>query len=77
MFQQFFALFLVAFAVVSQAAYTADEITSLPGWLGALPSQQYSGYLTVGDTNLHYWLVTSESNAATDPVVVWFNGGGI
>lgn len=77
MFQRLFALLLLTFAVVSKAAYTADEITSLPGWLGALPSQQYSGYLNVGNTYLHYWLVTSESSPSTDPVVVWFNGGTI
>ena len=30
-------------------AIPADLITSLPGWEGALPSTQYSGYLPVKD----------------------------
>jgi hypothetical protein len=36
-------------------AYAPDEITSLPGWDGSLPSKQYSGYLNVSDSHLHYW----------------------
>ena len=28
----------------------ADEVTSLPGWEGRLPSKHYSGYLDVGLT---------------------------
>ena len=31
------------------AAVAADKITSLPGWDGALPSPQYSGYLDAGE----------------------------
>jgi carboxypeptidase C (cathepsin A) len=61
---------------VASGAYAPDEIISLPGWSGNLPSKQYSGYLNVSSTShLHYWLVESESNPATDPVVLWFNGG--
>jgi hypothetical protein len=68
------SLALAPFAV--SGAYAPDEITNLPGWTGPLPSQQYSGYLNAtSSTHLHYWLVLSESNSATDPVVVWFNGG--
>lgn len=68
---------LVAYLATSFAAYAPDQITSLPGWTGALPSKQYSGYLNVsnGDSHLHYWLVESEKNPASDPVVLWFNGG--
>jgi hypothetical protein len=61
------------------AAIAADEITSLPGWEGALPSKQYSGYLTVPGTqglkHYHYWFVTSEGDPKTDPVALWLNGG--
>lgn len=58
------------------AAYAPDEITSLPGWNGPLPTRQYSGYLNItGGSHLHYWFVESESNPSTDPVVLWFNGG--
>jgi hypothetical protein len=30
------------------AAPAADEVVALPGWSSPLPSQQYSGFLTVG-----------------------------
>jgi len=65
---------LTALAAVS-GAYAPDEITSLPGWTGPLPSKQYSGYLNVSATHLHYWFVESESDPANAPVVLWFNGG--
>jgi carboxypeptidase C (cathepsin A) len=57
------------------AAYAPDEILSLPGWEGKLPSRQYSGYLNVSSTKLHYWLVESENDPANAPTVLWFNGG--
>lgn len=58
------------------AAYTPDEITSLPGWTGALPTKQYSGYLNASNSSrLHYWFVESENSPATAATVVWFNGG--
>eukprot|EP01044_Picomonas_judraskeda_P013466 COSAG03_NODE_2038_length_3197_cov_5.678825_4_plen_141_part_00 len=64
------------------APASADEVKSLPGWDGPLPSKHYSGYLDVGlktgakkDIHIHYWLSESESSPATDPVVFWMNGG--
>lgn len=69
-----FITFLACLSVV-KSAYSPDEIVSLPGWEGALPSKQYSGYLKVNSTNLHYWFVESESDPATAPTVLWFNGG--
>ena len=35
-----------------------DLIKMLPGWSGALPSPQYSGYIKLDQTSgkeLHYW----------------------
>lgn len=67
---------VVSALAVAHGANVADEIVSLPGWSDALPSKQYSGYLNASDTShLHYWLVLSESNPSTDPLVLWFNGG--
>jgi carboxypeptidase C (cathepsin A) len=79
MFAKLFQLtaFLLAFSGLVSASYEPDRILSLPGWEADLPSKQYSGYLNVTNsgTHLHYWLVQSESNPATDPTIVWFNGG--
>jgi hypothetical protein len=51
------------------APASADEVTALPGWEGALPSKHYSGYLDVGlttkakkDIHIHYWLSESEGS---------------
>jgi carboxypeptidase C (cathepsin A) len=62
---------------VVEGAIRGDEITSLPWWSPkSLPSKQYSGYLTVNKiSHLHYWFVESENDPATDPVVLWLNGG--
>ena len=71
-------LLVLALALVASAtaAPVDDAVLSLPGWSDALPSAQYSGYLDVGTSkHLHYWMVESENDPATDPVVFWFNGG--
>ncbi len=57
-------------------AYEMDEVKTLPGWDGALPSRHFSGYLQASSTKrLHYYLVQSEGDWNKDPVVLWFNGG--
>ena len=62
--------------LLAPLAFAADEVTSLPGWSGPLPSRQFSGYLDVGASkHLHYWLVESEGSPSTDPTVLWLNGG--
>ena len=74
----FITTFLLCMVPISFGAYAPDEVIKLPGWDLPLPSKQYSGYLTFdnGDKHLHYWLIESESpTQATDPVVIWFNGG--
>lgn len=53
-----------------------DQVTSLPGLNDAINFTQYSGYFTVNrGQQLHYWFVESQSNPATDPVILWLNGG--
>jgi len=55
---------------------TADLITNLPGLTWQTNYKQYSGYLNAGNGHyLHYWFVESQSKPATDPVVLWLNGG--
>ena len=84
MFALLFRLLLVASCLTAAlvlAAVPADEITSLPGWTGKLPSKHYSGFFpttldgAAGGGMLHYWLTLSESDPTKDPVVVWLQGG--
>lgn len=55
----------------------ADEILSLPGWKGKLPSRQFSGYLELPGTRkfIHYWFIESEYRPEEAPIVFWTNGG--
>lgn len=62
-----------------------DRIKSLPGLLeGGKFIEMYSGYLSVNSSegcqasatrHLHYWMIPSEGDPSTDPVVLWLNGG--
>lgn len=83
-------LLLTVLFVSVNAQILADKITSLPGYDGPI-GNQYSGYIEVDPShgyvvqhtekltprsrNLHYWFVESQGNPATDPVVLWLNGG--
>ncbi|KAM0853645.1 hypothetical protein ACQ4PT_050941 [Festuca glaucescens] len=71
------ALVLLLFSVTI-AAPENHFVAQLPGFHGAFPSKHYSGYVTVDESNdrrLFYYLVLSERAPATDPVVLWLNGG--
>lgn len=64
----------------SVAYKTEDEITTLPGWDAPLPSRMFAGHVSAGVEGQyhmyeHYFFAESEGNPATDPVIVWTNGG--
>lgn len=70
------ALMILQLPELTTAAPATDEITSLPGWDGPLPSKQYSGYVDASKTkHLHYWFVEATTNPSTAPLVLWLNGG--
>ncbi|KAH7697148.1 Protein F41C3.5 [Aphelenchoides avenae] len=63
---------LLAFSLAS----AVNEIKDLPGLTFDVKFKHYSGYLKASATrHLHYWLVESQRNPSTDPLVFWFNGG--
>jgi carboxypeptidase C (cathepsin A) len=74
-------IYLCLASLVS-AAIPDHAIPDLPGW-GPPPSNMYAGYVPCSDGNksmenkihMHYWFVESENDPATDPVVIWSNGG--
>ena len=56
--------YLACLGTVADGAVAADEVKSLPGWKGALPSRHYSGYLPArnGENHVHYYLQLSEGD---------------
>ncbi|KAG9408884.1 hypothetical protein AC1031_020796 [Aphanomyces cochlioides] len=76
---------LVAASVAGMAASSAAQdgnphkITSLPGYDDPKPINfdQYAGHIELPSNRqkMFYWLVESESNPASDPLVLWLNGG--
>ena len=68
-------LALGLFALV-RSAPSDDLVTSLDQ-MPDLSFGMYSGYLPIGTTakKLHYVAALSQNDPATDPVIVWFNGG--
>ena len=57
-------------------ARETDRVTSMPFGCN-MQTKWYSGYLktTSMQRALHYVYVESKSKPATDPLLVWFNGG--
>ena len=78
----FIGLFLL---VGARADYTPaalrDKVAALPGAEALnLTFNQFSGYLLVdgaqpGSIAVHYWFVESTRDPATDPLILWTNGG--
>jgi carboxypeptidase C (cathepsin A) len=62
-------------AVAALAAPKEDIMGQLPN-APAFKTDTYSGYLKASETkSLHYVFSESQSDPATDPVIIWFNGG--
>jgi cathepsin A (carboxypeptidase C) len=62
-------------AATAIAAPKEDLIKNLPD-VADFESPTYSGYLDASASkHLHYMFTESLENPATDPLVIWFNGG--
>jgi len=74
----FLPRFLVLICCISLAkAALPNQIVSLPG-APNVTFNMFSGYIVVNVShgrNLFYWFVESQNNPATDPLVLWLNGG--
>jgi carboxypeptidase C (cathepsin A) len=78
MFKTFLAAALLAGGALGYTPEAlADQVTNLPGAEKLdIPFNQFSGYLTVNATKqMHYWMVESMGDPATDPIAFWTNGG--
>ena len=62
-------------AVAAIAAPAEDVFTGLPD-ADPFTSATYSGYLNATETKaLRYVFTESYNDPATDPIIIWFNGG--
>ena len=73
-----FALF-ASLGAPAPLAYTAAqqgmEITALPG-APTVPWKQFGGFVDLGPRgSTFFWLVESQRAPATDPLLLWTNGG--
>ncbi|XP_043721747.1 serine carboxypeptidase-like 45 [Telopea speciosissima] len=72
----FLQLFISA-EILETSSSETDRISELPGQ-PKVSFQQFSGYITVDEKQeraLFYYFVEAETNPASKPLVVWFNGG--
>jgi len=69
----------VTFVMCSAAPYE-HLITTLPGLINgsSVKFKQYAGYVMLNESRnkkLFYWFVESQRDPASDPLVLWMNGG--
>ncbi|RHY13067.1 hypothetical protein DYB25_009342, partial [Aphanomyces astaci] len=69
----------VAWAIKTTKPPNPHKVKSLPHYNDAKPINfdQYAGHIPLPSNGqkMFYWLVESESNPSTDPLVLWLNGG--
>jgi carboxypeptidase C (cathepsin A) len=62
--------------VLAKPAEDLIKDRMMPNFTEPMPSDTYSGYLNVSETKaLHYIFTESQNDPATDPVLIWYNGG--
>ncbi|VVA28551.1 PREDICTED: serine carboxypeptidase [Prunus dulcis] len=70
---------LIQACLTANSLPEADKITSLPRQPHPQANfQQYAGYITVDEKqqrSLFYYFVEAETDPASKPLVLWFNGG--
>merc|ERR1719253_180677 len=72
------AALLLAVGGAAQQTPVDYEVTDLPGLEVDPGFKHYAGFMPIGDghgTELFFWFVESARTPATDPVVLWMNGG--
>jgi len=75
------AVLVALLGTVAAVGTAADDkvasLVSLPGWPNTTDFEMYSGFIQVPETTkqIHYVFLESRNDPATDPTVVWFNGG--
>lgn len=68
-------IFFLSFQTAT-AAPDEDRVTFLPGLEVQPTFNHYAGFLqATGTKSFFYWFIESERDPATDPVVLWLNGG--
>ncbi|VDD89135.1 unnamed protein product [Enterobius vermicularis] len=67
--------FFIWLLLLTPLVARAEQIKSLPGATVSNRFKQYSGYVDVDDTHLHYWFAESQNNPAKDPMLLWLTGG--
>ena len=68
---------LLGILVACSAQSTRQQVENLPGF-GPPPTRHFAGFVQVDketDSHLFYYLVESQGDPSTDPLIWWMNGG--